>query len=328
MRHAGVGRATVYRVLTGSGVVGEAARKRVENAVADLGKPALQQRTRASARVALWVPGLGELLGRAHHVSVVRALEETGAERGLAIEMINAPVPDEPAEAVALVRRARVRGVMVLSFYAEEHLAALTEEWPVVMFFACGRAKRLTMVAPDDFTAGFLATRHLLEKGHRRVAAAVGSGRRPEGFSERFVGGYALALGEAGVPFREALVLRDSANLGPFTEDRPAPPACERIIKLKPRPTAIVARGETIASLVRGLVGRGIGVPDEISVVGYGPRGGGPWPTPGLGWVEYSAQDMAEAGLDALDARSDGCRGVVIPVRLVSGESVGALRRA
>ncbi|MBA4388924.1 MAG: hypothetical protein C0404_13155 [Verrucomicrobia bacterium] len=323
MQYAGVGRASVYRVLTGSGLVGEAARSRVMKAVEELGKPALRRRIRASARVAIWVPGIGELIGRAHHASLFRALEAECRACGLTIEVINAAIPEHPAKAVELVRRAKVCGVMVMSFYSEEHLAALSAEWPVVLFFACAQCKRLTTVAPDDFAAGFLATRHLIEQGHARIAAVIGSGRKPEGFSERFAGGYALALAEGGIPFRPALVLRDSANLGPFTDDGPLPPAFEEIMRLKPRPTALVGRGETIAVLVRGLNNAGISVPGQIAVVGYGSRGGVPWPAPDLSWVDYPVRDMAEAGLDAIAARGTACRSVTIPVRLVPGKCQG-----
>jgi len=152
----------------------------------------------------------------------------------------------------------------------------------------------------------------------------VGGGQRPEGFSQRFVGGYALALAQAGLPFQDALILRDNANLGPFSAESAVPPACAQIVRLKPRPTAAVGRGETITGLVRGLADRGIAVPDGISVVGHGPQGETPWPSSGISWVDYSARDMAEAGLDALDARGTACRSVTIPVRLVSGISVKA----
>lgn len=324
MRHAGVGRASVYRVLTGSGLVGDAARSRVMKAVEELGRPVLRRRTRASGRVALWVPGIGELIGRAHHASLFKALEAECRTWGLTVEVINAALPEHPGEAAELVRRAKVCGVMVMSIYSEEHLAALAAEWPVVLFFACAQCKRLTTVAPDDFAAGFLATRHLIEQGHGSIAVVVGSGRRPEGFSERFVGGYALALAEGGIPFRADLVMRDSANLGPFIDDGPLPPAVEQIMKLKQPPTALVGRGETVVAMVRGLNNAGMPVPGQIAVVGYGSRGSAPWPAPDLSWVDYPVRDMAEAGLDAIAARGAACRSVTIPVRLVEGKSIRA----
>jgi len=326
MRHAGVGRASVYRVLTGSGSVGEKARGRVMKAIAELGRPALKRRAKVSARVALWVPGIGELVGCEHHVSLVRALNEEAARRGVIIEMLNAPVPERPAQAVDLVRRAKVRGVMVMSFYSEEHLAALADEWPVAMFFACGHCRRLTAVEPDDFAAGFLSTRCLIERGHRRIAAIVGGGRKPQGFSQRFTGGYALALAEARLAFEDALVLRDGANLGPFNDECPEPPACREIAEMKSPPTAFVGRGETIVNLMRGLTARGFGKPGDFQAVGYGPDGTEPWPSSGVSWVGYSVRDMAEAGLDALDARGAAPRSLTIPVHLAPAKASKALR--
>lgn len=64
----------------------------------------------------------------------------------------------------------------------------------------------------DHFQGGYLATRHLLGLGHRRIGAFTGP-RDMASSSERLAG-YRAALAEQGVPYREELVVEGNYQLG------------------------------------------------------------------------------------------------------------------
>jgi DNA-binding LacI/PurR family transcriptional regulator len=328
MKKTGVSRATAYRALTGHSAVSEATRERVLRAASEMDGPVLSRANRTSNRVALWVPGLGQLLSKPHHVATVEAIEETALRRGLSLEVVNASVPDDPADAVALVREKRVRGLMLLMLASKRYLRAFTEHWSVVSFFAYAECDRLTVVAPDDFTAGFRATRHLVDNGHRHIAVAVGQGGIPEAFSQRFVAGYALAMASVGLDVRNEWVLRDGLNLKTFGSGGKEPPACEAFLALEPRPTAIIARTETAVGLMLGFSKRGIRVPGEVSLVCHGPHEQSAWPGIVPSRTMYSTRSMAEAAFDALEARGRRFRKVTVPVAMDPGGSVKALKKS
>lgn len=301
-------------------------RERVMEAVSRFGEPELRPRRKPSQRLAVWLPGLGEVLGRAHHRAIVQALEEAAAEKNLALEMVSAPVPKEPSDAVGVIEAAKVRGVLLLSVYSRRVRDALTEKWPVVLFFEAGRDEPLASIQPDDFTAGYLATKHLVERGHRRIAVAVGGGYRPVGFSNRFAGGYTLAMTEAGLAVDRSLIMRDRANLGPFSSSVGIPPAGPQFLELKPRPTAIIGRHETVVGVMRVLFRAGLRVPDDVSVIGYGPEGDEGVVSPKLTSIEFSPREMAEAALSALAAPERIRSVVTLPVRLDEGDSVRKIK--
>ena len=75
----------------------------------------------------------------------------------------------------------------------------------------------------DNELGGFMATKHLLEHGHRRVAHITGPLWHFD--SRARLAGYRRALEEARVPFNEQLVVE-----GDFQEDgalsRPPPSSC------------------------------------------------------------------------------------------------------
>ena len=304
----------------------EGTKERVLKAVSRFGEPDLRPRRKPSKRLAVWLPGLGELLNRTHHRAIVHALEETAAEKNLALEMISVPVPKEPSEAVAVIEAAKVRGVLLLSVYSQRIRTALTRRWPVVLFFEPGRDEPLASIQPDDFTAGYLATRHLVERGHRRIAVAVGGGKRPVGFSHRFVGGHTLAMTEAGRAAEKSLIMRDGANLGPFNGRGGVPPAGPRFLEMKPRPTAIIGRQDTVVGVMRVLFRAGLKVPEDVSVIAYGPEGEEGAVSPELTRIEFSPREMAEAAVSVLAAPERIRSAVTMPVRFREGDSVRKIK--
>jgi DNA-binding LacI/PurR family transcriptional regulator len=325
VKSANVSRATAYRVLAGAEGVADETRNRVLEVISDLGEPSLRRRRNPSRRLAVWVPGLGQMLNRAHHRAAVQALEAAATERGLALEVINDRAPDDPEDAVAIIERLKVRGVVLISFYSVRLRRAIAERWQVGLFFEAGHDEAVTVFAPDDFAAGFLATRRLIEQGHTRIAVAVGGGRRPQGFSTRFAGGYARALAESGLPVDEGLILRHQANLR-YVPGQPEPmPAGPAFLKLRPRPTALVGRGETLLGVMPTLSEAGLRIPDDVSVIGYGPEGENGVVQPKLTLIAYSARLMADAALDILSTSDRRPGTFTVPVYVAQGESVRAL---
>ncbi len=119
-----------------------------------------------------------------------------------------------------------------------------------------------TTVVTDDCEGGYLATRHLLSLGHRRVAcvqadAAISSGR------ERCEG-YRRALREAGIPEADELYLQLSPR------GRENDRAIEAFLTAHPDCHAIFAFSDLLATEILAVAHRlGIHVPRDLSVVGF-----------------------------------------------------------
>lgn len=117
-------------------------------------------------------------------------------------------------------------------------------------------------VFTDNVTGGYLACRHLIEAGHRRIAHITG----PVGlFSVRErLAGYQRALAEAHLPFDGDLV-----RYG--TYDRHfGQTAIRDMLDLADRPTAVFAGSDYVAvGVLEALRERGLDVPGDISLVGF-----------------------------------------------------------
>jgi LacI family transcriptional regulator len=119
-----------------------------------------------------------------------------------------------------------------------------------------------SIVAPDVEVAnelgGYLATRHLIEKGHTRIGIIHG----PMGRPQNRVDGYIRALGEAGIAFDPGLV-KD----GDFRLESGFGGAKYLVGK---KVTAIFACNDLMAyGVIQMAMERGIAIPDDLAVVGY-----------------------------------------------------------
>jgi DNA-binding LacI/PurR family transcriptional regulator len=121
-------------------------------------------------------------------------------------------------------------------------------------------------VCIDDEAGGAMATRHLLELGHRRVGFVGDLERDRFGFtaSPRRHHGYLAALAEAGVPHREAY-----QRTGPHGREVARRHAHD-LLKLADPPTAIFAASDTQAlGVIEAARERALRVPEDLSVIGF-----------------------------------------------------------
>lgn len=114
----------------------------------------------------------------------------------------------------------------------------------------------------DDRLGGFLATRHLIDLGHRRIGLIAGPADASNAVGR--VEGYRQAMAEAGIEVRPEWVVPSTFGLEGGHR------AARQLIALSERPTAIFAVNDNTAiGAVSALTQAGLSVPGEVSVVGY-----------------------------------------------------------
>jgi DNA-binding LacI/PurR family transcriptional regulator len=137
----------------------------------------------------------------------------------------------------------------------------------VVIVNECIPGIETDTVSSDDREGGFLATRRLIEAGHRRIAHIRG-GINVAAAADRFYG-YQMALDCHGIPFDPLLV-----KSGPITDAEDS----GRLFMLEllelpadTRPTAVFVYNEGMAvGALRAMEEKNLKVPDDMSVVSYG----------------------------------------------------------
>lgn len=114
----------------------------------------------------------------------------------------------------------------------------------------------------DDRLGGFLATRHLIDLGHREIGLIAGPPDASNAVGR--VEGYRQAMAEAGLKVRPEWIAASSFGLDGGHQ------AARQLMALSPRPTAIFAVNDNTAiGALSALTQLGLSVPEQVSVVGY-----------------------------------------------------------
>ena len=176
----------------------------------------------------------------------------------------------------------------------------------------------------EDEKGGYMATRHLLEKGHRVIAFASPS-VRPGGVVEKRLQGYQRALAEFGVNYDPSLV---------FTQEISVEEGRRLGVTLseKKHITGIFASADILAAgIMAGLRERGVRVPEDKSIVGFDDNYLCQLTNPTLTTIHQDAEQKGILATDMILAQLRGeeipQRSVILPVSLVERESVRDLNR-
>lgn len=142
-------------------------------------------------------------------------------------------------------------------------------------------------VGSTNWAGGIAATRHIIELGHTRIGVIAG----PDDLmaTRARVAGYRSAMEEAGLQVDESLILS-----GDFGAEASPDPAL-RLLSRPDRPTAIFATSDVKAlGVYEAARSLGIGIPAQLSVVGYDDLQFARWAGPALTTVRQPLADMAQ----------------------------------
>lgn len=187
-RLAGVSAQTVSRYFTGTGYVGAETRERIEAAIKELdytfNQAARNLRVNSTQTIGVLMTG-PSVYGT---WSILAGLNEAAGHAGFGLLTSQADAyPDDPErqdsihQALERLLRARVDGIVVSSPYEgiENLLEHVWDTVPVVIL--AGKSwPNADSATVDSYEAGVLATRHLLELGHRRILHIAGPENRNE----------------------------------------------------------------------------------------------------------------------------------------------------
>jgi len=302
-----VGVGTVSRVINGSASVSEATRRRVLDVVAELGyEPNATARALSTGRTRS-VGVIAPFFTRPSVIERLRGVAPMLAAAGYQLVLFDVERPEQRA-GVFRSLIGRVDGLLSISLAPpkadQRRLAAAGI--PVVLVDQAHEA--LPTVTVDDVEGGRMATSHLLELGHRRIAFAGDTvdGVHGASASSRRCVGYQRALGDAGVPVRPDLV-----RLRPH--GREAAAIAADLLELAAPPTAIFAASDLQAlAMLDALAALGARVPEDVSVVGFDD-------------VELAR--YADLTTVAQPLEDSGTRGAELLLAALDGESVPDTRQ-
>jgi len=261
---AGVSKSTVSRILDERLPKSDnASAHRVREAAEKLGYvrdlSAANLRRGSTGQIGVIVPRLTDTV----MAMLFEALSKAAAHNGqFAIVATTDDNPDAGrAAAGALIRRG-VDGLVLSTARIDDHFTDELRSQGLPYVLALRHNGQSSAAIGDDQLGGYLATRHLLDLGHRQIGLITGPDYATSALGRR--DGYCKALAEAGVSLCKDWIVPSTFSI------ESGEIAAQTLLALKNRPSAIFAVNDNTAIGALSAIARaGLSVPHDISLVGY-----------------------------------------------------------
>lgn len=312
---AGVSSQTVSRVVRGSGAVADGTRDRVMAIVEELGyQPNLAARSLSQRRT-----GVVHVLNATplFHGHARTFLEIIGALAELGFMTSTSVIPPGARRTLDQLIPLGVDGLVVLGGHNESSDWAGMAGARVPMVFVGprqGLAESTSSVGVDQAHGALLATRHLLEAGRQKLLHICGPRDWLDAQERR--DGFVAACEEVGVAYEKLSSSSwDAHSAYDLAADLPA------------GIDGVFASNDHLAlGVMRRLHERGIGIPQDVSVVGFDDADGSDCFWPPLSTVRQPFSEVGHAAVAQLARLMDGgqpAHSLIRPELIVRGSSKG-----
>jgi LacI family transcriptional regulator len=295
---AGVSKTTVSHVLSGNRPVSAATRRKVERVMDDLDyRPnffAQALNSNKSQTVAL----IAQDITNPFYPALARGLQSSVAEANQVVMLFDAGAGASLTSAfVDEAIQRRVDGVVVAVSNVEDELLRLQRAGIAVVAVGSGLSGLpIDWVSADDELIGTDATRHLFERGYRRIATISGPPASEPGGGR--LAGYVKAVNAFGETPDPAL-----CEVADWTREG-GEAALDRLLDQDDPPRAVFCANDLMAigalDAARAL---GLAVPGDVAVLGVDDIDAAKLVSPSLTTVRVPAQEIGRVAGEQLLAR-------------------------
>ena len=298
VKKSGLSYVTVSRVISNSPNVRENNRKKVMDAIEELGYiPSAAARTLATGKtyvIAMFISDLGDDF----FDSIVKAVNEQLLSKGY---LLTLTVCDGDSNSIntAFLNQNRVDGAILLVPNREKYFIDIfkSKKIPFVVIDNQTMNEEITSVLADNIAGGYMSTRHLIDLGHQEIGF-IGASAGSLSTMERQLG--------ANKALAEASLMPFAVENGEYDQLT----GYQAVMKWNAGiglPSAIFAFDDHIAlGAINAIKDLGLLVPKDISVCGYDDSLLSNHYFPRITSVRQPSRELAESAVDKLLALIDG----------------------
>ncbi|KHT47919.1 LacI family DNA-binding transcriptional regulator [Vibrio sinaloensis] len=321
---AKVSQATVSRAINNHPTVKEANRKKVFAAIEQLGyKPNAFAQALASSRSNSIGMLVGSLDGPFYGPLMHHTEDTIRRNNNHLIVTSGQESHTKERESIEFLRSKRVDGFILHSDkLSDDELIEVVKETPATIIlnrFIPDIADNCIFI--DNELGGYLATKHLLDKGHQKIACITG--QLSKGDSRDRLQGYRLALAEAGITYNPSYVIEGRFDHNGNHE------RTRRLLDRAPDITAVFCQNDNIALAVYDVAAeRNITIGKDLSVVGFDNDYHSAHIRPRLTTVNFPVEEMgreAARGVLAIVQDNPANMKKQLQPELIVRDSVGTL---
>lgn len=321
-KRAGVSPSTVSHALSGKRTIGAETKKRVFEAIRELG---YEPNPNAQALRGARPPIIGFIASNITELFVARiiqGMEQVTRERNAFLLFASgAEFDNDLSEAVAFLRRRQVDGLILSYGISREADIELLKNLPIPMVTVNVRASgSIPSVMPDNVDGGRRAAEHLLAQG--ASCPTMIAGPRDRIASRERVDGFLSALRDAGLSSPPEAQRVFNGDFSPASGAE----GLKELLRLNPETDGIFCANDFMAAGALNAAAKlGLEVPDRLKVLGFDNREFTAfWPIP-ISTFAQPLDDMghvsAELLFDLIDGKKPPERHIKMKSMLVRRQS-------
>jgi len=321
-RMAGVSPSTVSRILNGTATVNAIKTTAVNDAITTLGfVPNPMARGLAGGK-SLSIGVITQAIDSPYYGITLRGIEDELDPAGYSPLYVSGHWDTKTeTRCVEMLLSRRVDGIIVLTGrIPDSALKNYARKVPVVVTGRTLHAERLFSLTFDNVEGGRLATQHLLDLGHRKIACITGNMKHSDAVDR--LAGYRQALSLSGLDYDGSLVVP-----GDFSEASGLQ-AVHQLFDAGCHFSAIFAANDQMAlGAALALHQKGLQVPKDVALVGFDDLPAATYTLPPLTSIHVSAYELGRLAAASMLKLVDKLTPVATlpPPRLVQRESTISL---
>ena len=232
-----------------------------------------------------------------YYAHIIKGMEYVASQTGHTLLFSNSYESVEHNRVLQkMVFAERVDGLVIVGSNIQEKnfvFSLLEQNIPFVLLERNFTDPRINCIWVDNVDGAYLATKHLIEKGHRKIAHIAGNLFNQVTLDR--IEGYKKALNDAGIGYSEELV-----TSGHFVS-RDAYEVMKEMINQGC--TAVFAASDTMAyGALQAIAETGLTVPDDIAVIGFDDLEFSGLTNPPLTTIRQPRHEMGQKSLELLTA--------------------------
>lgn len=201
-----------------------------------------------------------------YFAEIIHAVEEHCYRQGYSLFLCNTQNnPEKIKNHLEMLAKKRVDGLLVMcSEYTQSSLDLLSSfhDLPMVVMDWGPDSTDTDVIEDNSFTGGYLATKHLIDCGHKKIGLIAGELSKTT--AKTRYNGFVKAMEEAGLAINEDWIMEG------FFEPEDGYECMNKILIQKELPTAVFCCNDVMAlGAISAITEKGLRVPDDISIIGY-----------------------------------------------------------
>ncbi|WP_313999591.1 LacI family DNA-binding transcriptional regulator [uncultured Paenibacillus sp.] len=299
VRLSGVSKSTVSRVINNYPHISKEKKERVLKAMEELGYTPNLAARRLRGQFTTTIGVIVPRIVNPFFSNLVDAIEKVSYQNGYQTIICQSNLDKEKELTfLNLLKTKQADGIIMTAIENDwSAVEPFTEYGPIVLCneYVSDPNANVSMIRLDQFKGAFMGVKHLIERGHRKIAYCTGGAfTEIDKDNDRNLG-YRKALEEAGIEINPNWIIVNQHTI------QDGKKVMKYLLELKDRPTAVFTGSDEVAGGILSAAKQyGFSIPGDLAIVGFDDQPAAELLDPGLTTIRQPVDQMGRKAVEVL----------------------------